>query len=81
VTATKVFIVIGPAGSGKTTMAQQTAKEHNAAYLDKDRICGRLVEFALEATGHDPTDRESNTFYPGKICCPWSTRHSWMSQE
>ncbi|MGO4584647.1 AAA family ATPase [Arthrobacter sp. 2RAF6] len=58
-----VFIVIGPAGSGKTTIAQQTAQEHEAAYLDKDRVSGRFVEFALTATGHDPTDRESNDYY------------------
>ncbi|MDQ0078614.1 AAA family ATPase [Arthrobacter oryzae] len=61
--APKVFIVIGPAGSGKTTIAQQTAQEHGAAYLDKDRVSGRFVEFALTATGHDPTDRESNDYY------------------
>ncbi|MDR6417646.1 AAA family ATPase [Pseudarthrobacter sulfonivorans] len=61
--APKVFIVIGPAGSGKTTIAQQTAQEHRAAYLDKDRVSGRFVEFALTATGHDPTDRESNDYY------------------
>lgn len=62
-TAPTVFVVIGPAGSGKTTVAQRTAKKHGAAYLDKDRMCGRLVEFALEATGHDPNDRESNDYY------------------
>lgn len=49
-TVPTVFVVIGPAGSGKTTVAQRTAKEHGAAYLDKGRMCGRLVEFALEAT-------------------------------
>ncbi|MET4622876.1 putative kinase [Arthrobacter sp. 2762] len=59
----EVFIVIGPAGSGKTTIAQQTAEKHQAAYLDKDRVSGRFVEFALTATGHDPTDRESNDYY------------------
>jgi predicted kinase len=63
VTAPQVFIVIGPAGSGKTTIAQRTAQEHGAVYLDKDRLCGRLVEFALKSTGHDPTDREANDFY------------------
>ncbi|RAM37843.1 AAA family ATPase [Arthrobacter globiformis] len=62
-TVPSVFIVIGPAGSGKTTVAQKTARENNAAYLDKDRVCGRFVEFALKATGHDPTDRESNDYY------------------
>ena len=59
----RVFIVIGPAGSGKTTIAQQTARQHGAAYLDKDRVSGRFVEFALTAAGHDPTDREANDYY------------------
>ncbi|MFK0004866.1 AAA family ATPase [Paenarthrobacter sp. NPDC090522] len=59
----RVFIVIGPAGSGKTTVAQRTAQEHEAAYLDKDRVTGRFIEFTLAATGHDPTDRESNDYY------------------
>jgi predicted kinase len=63
----RVFIVIGPAGSGKTTIAQRTAKQHEAAYLDKDRVSGRFVEFALTATGHDPTDRESNDYYRANL--------------
>jgi len=63
----RVFIVIGPAGSGKTTIAQRTAQQHEAAYLDKDRVSGRFVEFALTATGHDPTDRESNDYYRANL--------------
>lgn len=65
--APEVFVVIGPAGSGKTSVAQSMAAEHGAVYLDKDRMCGRLVEFALAATGHDPTDRESNDYYRTKL--------------
>ncbi len=63
----QVFIVIGPAGSGKTTIAQQTAEKHQAAYLDKDRVSGRFVEFALSVTGHDPTDRESSDYYRNNL--------------
>ncbi|WP_454810442.1 AAA family ATPase [Paenarthrobacter nitroguajacolicus] len=63
----QVFIVIGPAGSGKTTVAQQTAEKYQAAYLDKDRVSGRFVEYALTAAGHDPTDRESNDYYRSNL--------------
>jgi predicted kinase len=58
-----LHIVIGTAGSGKTTIAQQLARRHGAAYLDKDAMSARFVETALVAAGYDPGDRESNTFY------------------
>ena len=76
-----VFIVIGPAGSGKTTVAQQTAKEHEAAYLDKDRVSGRFVEFALTATGHDPTDRESNDYYRDNLLARVRNPHGCGGRE
>ena len=56
-------IVIGPAGSGKSTVARRLAREHVAAYLDKDAMSARFVEAALVAAGYDPGDRESNAFY------------------
>lgn len=56
-------IVIGTAGSGKSTIAQQLARQHGAAYLDKDAMSARFVEAALVAAGYDPGDRESNSHY------------------
>ena len=56
-------IVIGTAGSGKSTIAQRLARQHGAAYLDKDAMSARFVEAALVAAGYDPGDRESNAFY------------------
>jgi predicted kinase len=56
-------IVIGAAGSGKSTIARKLARDHGAAYLDKDTMGGRFVEAALLAAGHDPSDRESNAYY------------------
>jgi predicted kinase len=56
-------IVIGTAGSGKSTIAQSLAREHAAAYLDKDAMSAGFVEAALSAAGYDPGDRESNAFY------------------
>jgi predicted kinase len=58
-----LHIVIGTAGSGKSTIAQRLAREHAAAYLDKDSMSARFVEAALVAAGYEPGDRESNAFY------------------
>ena len=56
-------VVIGTAGSGKSTVAQRLARELGAAYLDKDTLAGRFVEAALSVAGHAPGDRESNSYY------------------
>ena len=58
-----LWIVIGTAGSGKSTIAQRLAHHHAAAYLDKDAMSARFVEAALLAAGYDPGDRESNPYY------------------
>jgi predicted kinase len=58
-----LHIVIGTAGSGKSTIAHRLAREYAAAYLDKDAMSARFVEAALNAAGYDPGDRESNAFY------------------
>ena len=60
-------IVIGTAGSGKSTIAQRLARHYAATYLDKDAMCARFVEAALLAAGYDAGDRESNAFYRERI--------------
>jgi predicted kinase len=60
-------IVIGTAGSGKSTIAQRLARQHGAAYLDKDTMSARFVEAALVSAGYDPGDREANPFYRDNI--------------
>ena len=66
-TAATLVIVIGTAGSGKSTIAQHLARQHGAAYLDKDAMSARFVEAALVTAGYDPGDRESNAFYRDRI--------------
>ena len=58
-----LHIVLGTAGSGKSTIARRLARQHAAAYLDKDAMSARFVEAALMAGGFDPGDREANAFY------------------
>jgi predicted kinase len=60
-------IVIGTAGSGKSTIARRLARQYAAAYLDKDAMSARFVEAALLAAGYNPGDRESNAFYRERI--------------
>lgn len=59
--------VVGPAGSGKSTVARAVARRADAVYLDKDALAGPLVQVALTASGHDSTDRESNDFYRARV--------------
>jgi predicted kinase len=65
--APPLHIVIGTAGSGKSTIAQRLARRHGAAYLDKDVMSARFVEAALVSAGYDPGDREANQFYRDAI--------------
>lgn len=66
-TAAALRIVLGTAGSGKSTIAQRLARESAAAYLDKDAMSARFVEAALVTAGFDPGDRESNPYYRDRI--------------
>ena len=65
--APTLLIVIGTAGSGKSTIAQRLARQYGAAYLDKDALSSRFVEAALVAAGYDSGDRESNAFYRDRV--------------
>jgi predicted kinase len=61
------FFVIGPAGSGKTTVARLLAEQAGAAYLDKDTACTRLTEALLELAGTDKNERDGNPYYQSVV--------------
>ena len=56
------YIVCGSPGAGKTTYARKLATTRRAALLDIDTVTERLVRIALRESGHDPDDRDSETF-------------------
>lgn len=62
-TTPSVMIVVGSAGSGKSTVAKRIAQRYGALYLDKDSMVGELVGFGLESNGFPADVRESNAFY------------------
>ncbi|MCA4133030.1 AAA family ATPase [Arthrobacter sp. M4] len=63
----KVFFVIGPAGSGKSSVGKLIARRHSAAYIDKDTATRRFVELLLELNGDDKNERDNNSFYQEAI--------------
>jgi len=67
VTSQAIVIVVGPAGSGKSTVAREIAQRYSALYLDKDSMVGDLVSFCLESNGYRSDDRESNAFYRERL--------------
>ncbi|RFC70627.1 AAA family ATPase [Streptomyces sp. AcE210] len=63
----RVHLVIGPAGSGKSSVARLIAERTAAVYLDKDTVCTRLTEALLAAAGTDPSERDHNPYYQSVV--------------
>ncbi|MGV8880776.1 MAG: AAA family ATPase [Rhodoglobus sp.] len=59
----KLYFVIGPAGSGKSTVSAQIARHSHAAYLDKDSVATFFTEALLELAGTDKNERDNNEYY------------------
>ncbi|GAS97297.1 putative uncharacterized protein [Mycolicibacterium canariasense] len=62
-----VAVVLGPAGSGKSSVSRRLACRLGAAHLDKDTIVGGLTEEILRLAGHDPHDRDNNPYYVDNV--------------
>jgi predicted kinase len=60
---TFALVVVGAAGSGKSTVALEIARRSGATYLNKDSLAGPLVEVVMRAQGQPPEAREGNRFY------------------
>ena len=58
----KVFIVCGTPGSGKTTYARRLSSDRHATMLDIDTVTERLVRIALVESGHSSDERDSEYF-------------------
>jgi predicted kinase len=63
----KVFFVIGPAGSGKSSVSRLIAQRFGAAYIDKDTATIRFTELLLKLNNSDPNERDNNEFYQTTI--------------
>ncbi|MET8948980.1 AAA family ATPase [Streptomyces sp. NPDC004542] len=66
-TIPRAYFVIGPAGSGKSTVARLLARQAGAAYIDKDTVCTRLTEALLELAGTDRAERDLNPYYQSAV--------------
>ncbi|WP_299495018.1 AAA family ATPase [uncultured Shewanella sp.] len=58
----EAFIVCGAPGAGKSTHGFQLANQMGATLIDIDVVTERLVRLALELSGRDPNDRDSDFF-------------------
>jgi len=58
-----VFLVIGPAGCGKSTLSRAIARRYGAALLDKDTVANRFTALLLAAHGSSPDARDDDEYY------------------
>lgn len=62
----QLIIITGCAGSGKTTIGKELARELGYTYVDKDTVTREFTDYILERSGSSKTDRESD-LYRGEI--------------
>lgn len=55
----KLIFFIGPAGAGKTTLAEAWVSRHGGAYLDMDTLLRPAAKAVMTLAGQDPEDRDS----------------------
>jgi predicted kinase len=55
----KLVFILGPAGAGKTTLANHLVKQHCAAFFDMDTLARPAAETIMTLSGLDPNDRDS----------------------
>ncbi|WP_258060721.1 AAA family ATPase [Rathayibacter rathayi] len=66
-TSGRLYIVIGPAGSGKSTVSTRLARRLRAAYVDKDSVATLFTESLLRLAGTDPQTRDDNVYYQDHV--------------
>lgn len=57
-----LIIITGCAGSGKTTIGKELAKQLGFAYIDKDTVTREYTDFILTKLGSYEGDRESDLY-------------------
>ncbi|HWL01258.1 MAG TPA: AAA family ATPase [Microbacteriaceae bacterium] len=60
-------VFVGPAGSGKSSLALAYARHRHAVYLDKDALASPLVGALLDAVELDPAARDESEFYTDQV--------------
>ncbi|MDF2836475.1 MAG: hypothetical protein K0Q63_2115, partial [Paenibacillus sp.] len=55
----KLLFFLGPAGAGKTTLAEAWLRKHGGAFLDMDTLLRPAAETIMKLAGQDPSDRDS----------------------
>ena len=58
----KLVVICGPAGVGKSTLGKQVAAELKACLLDSDTVTEPVVRAGMAFGGADPDDRDSEVY-------------------
>ncbi|MCI1833008.1 MAG: ATP-binding protein [Bifidobacterium sp.] len=61
------FFIIGPAGSGKSCLAEALVSRLHGAYVDKDIICNGFTGELLKSHGYDSSERDGNAYYLSEL--------------